>query len=349
MLGALGGPVLVASKGQETAGAAKRFLDAATEFEVLRVTELEHNAWLPLASNRCLTRRGDALIFASDRSGRAELYRHDFKANRDRQLTEAEGLDTNSFTLTAGDRAVVYCAGGKVLQTGGARDRAVFELPAGYGERPRLAVGDDGLTVVVSSWSGTKTQIWRTGKGAARLEERDGDIGSLLVRPRRPEVSYVAGGEARLLPLDGRKGRTLRTAPGEVMSALWTADGAALLYLLRPAAAGERPEIRELAPEGGQDALVAKTSNYGHFQRNGDATVFLGASASVASPHVLLLLRSVKRELTICEHRSSDARLTRAVLSPNSSRMVFLTDRHGRLVIYAMAVDRLIEETEDKT
>jgi hypothetical protein len=344
----MAGGVLEASKGQETPGAAKRFLDAATEFEVLRVTELEHNAWLPLPSNRCLTRRGDALVFASDRSGRAELYRHDFKANKDRQLTEVEGLDTNSFTLTAGDRAVVYCAGGKVYQTGGARDRTVFELPEGFSERPRVAAGDDGVTLVVSSWNGTKTQIWRTGRGAARLEEREGDIGSLLVRPRRPEVSYVAGGGVYLTPLDGRKGRRLPAAAGEVVSALWTADGAALLYLLRPAGEG-RPEIRELLPESGQDTVVAKTSNYEHFQRNGDATVFLGASASVASPHILLLLRSVKRELTICEHRSSDARFTRAVLSPNSSRMVFLTDRHGRLVIYAMAVDRLIEETEDKT
>jgi hypothetical protein len=29
--------------------------------------------------------------------------------------------------------------------------------------------------------------------------------------------------------------------------------------------------------------------------------------------------------------------------------MAFQTDRHGKLVIYSMAVDRLIEHTEDKS
>jgi hypothetical protein len=118
---------------------------------------------------------------------------------------------------------------------------------------------------------------------------------------------------------------------------------------VKPAEAGKLNEIREVVPEGGTDTLVAKTSQYVHFMRNGDATVFLGASGSQASPHLLVLLRSVKRELTICEHRCSDARLSRAVLSPNSVRVAFQTDRHGKLVIYSMAVDRLIEATEDNT
>jgi hypothetical protein len=29
--------------------------------------------------------------------------------------------------------------------------------------------------------------------------------------------------------------------------------------------------------------------------------------------------------------------------------MAFQTDRHGKMVIYSMAVDRLIEETEENT
>jgi len=53
--------------------------------------------------------------------------------------------------------------------------------------------------------------------------------------------------------------------------------------------------------------------------------------------------------LTICEHRCSDARLSRSVLSPNAARIAFQTDRHGKLVIYSMAVDRLIEQSEDNT
>lgn len=345
--GAVGG--LFGAKGQESAGEAKKFLDAATEFEILRVTDVGHNAWLPLASNRAFTRKGDGLLFASDAGGTAQLYRHDFKANRIRQMTEAAALNTNLFSWMPGDRGIVYADGRKVLQTGAARDRLVHEFSEEWGQSPRLAMSEDGLTIVVSSFNGTRTRIVVTGRGAGVAEEREGDIGTLYVRPKRAEVSYIAGGGLWRLPLGTKKGVRVKTAPGEVLSSHWTADGGMLLYLLRPEGPGRLTEIREVEPESGKDALVAKTSQYVHFVRNGDATVFLGASGSLASPHLLVLLRSVKRELTLCEHRCSDPRVSRAVLSPNSARMAFQTDRHGKLVIYSMAVDRLIEHTDDKT
>jgi len=348
-LGAGAGSALWAAKGQESAGEAKKFLDAATEFEILRVTDLAHNAWMPLASNRALSRKGEALLFASDAGGTApQLYRHDFKLNKVRQLTEAEKLNTNTFTLLAGDRNFLYIDGRK-LMAGGAAQRVVFEMPEEWSQLPRIAASEDGLQVVLSSSNGKKTRIVLAGRTGTVLEERDGDIGTLHVRPRRAAVSYVADGALRYLPLDTRKPVTLKTAPGEVLSAHWSPEGAALLYLLKPAESGRLTEIREYTMEGGKDVLVTKTSQYAHFQRNGDATVFLGASGSKASPHLLLMLRSVKRELTICEHRCSDARLSRAVFSPNSSRVAFQTDRHGNLVIYSMAVDRLIEQTEENT
>jgi len=349
LLGAVVAPTVWAAKGQESPGEAKKFLDAATEFEILRVTDLAHNSWLPLASNRAFTRKGDALVFASDAGGTPQLYRFDFKPNKMRQLTEAAALNTNTFTLTAGDRGLLYIDGRKVLQTAAARDRVVYELPEDWAQSPRIAMSEDGLTVVVSSSNGTKTRIVVTGRAAAALEERDGDIGTLYLRPRQAGVSYIAGGGLWYLPLGTKKPVALKTAAGEVLSSLWTVDGSSLLYLLKPAEKGKMTEIREIVPAGNKDSLVAKTSQFVHFQRNADATVFLGASGSVASPHLLLLVRSVKRELTICEHRCSDARLSRSVLSPNAARIAFQTDRHGKLVIYSMAVDRLIEQSEDNT
>lgn len=349
ILGAALAPVALASRSQETPGEAKRFLDAATEFEILRVTSLEHNSWMPLASNRALSRRGDWLLLASDAGGTAQLYRHDFKANRLRQLTEATALNTNSFTLTQGDRGFIYVDGRKVLYGGGTHDRVALELPEDWAQSPRVAVSDDGLTLVVSAYNGLKTRLTLAGRTASTILERAGDVGTLHVRPRRAEVSFLSDGRLWTVNLGTRKPLAMKTAAGEVLSSHWTADGAALLYLLRPAESGRLNEIRELLPDSEKDTLVAKTSQYTHFQRNGDATVFLGASGSKASPHILLMLRSVKRELTICEHRCSDARLSRAVLSPNSSRMAFQTDRHGNMVIYSMVVDRLIEETEDNT
>lgn len=339
---------LFAAKGQESPGEAKKFLDAATEFEVLRVTGLEHNAWLPLASNRAFTRKGEALLFASDAGGTPQLYRHDFKLNRIRQMTDAAALNTNLFQWTAGDKGILYLDGTKLTQTGGARDRVVHEFPAGWEQSPRMAVSEDGLTIAASSSNGQKTRIIVTGKAASALEDVNGDIGTLYVRPRHSGVSFISGGGLWYAATGARRAKQVKTAPGEVLSSHWTADGASLLYLLKPAEAGRLTEIRETVPETNKDSFVAKTSQFVHFVRNGDATVFLGASGSVASPHLLVLLRSVKRELTICEHRCSDARLSRAVLSPNSTRMAFQTDRHGKLVVYSMAVDRLIE-SEDNT
>lgn len=73
VLGASLGPLLWAAKGRESPGEAKPFLDGATEFEILRVTDLTHNAWLPLASNRAFFRKGEGLVFASDADGTAQL------------------------------------------------------------------------------------------------------------------------------------------------------------------------------------------------------------------------------------------------------------------------------------
>lgn len=350
LLGSAIGPAVWGAKGEESPGAAKRFLDAATEFEILRVTGLEHDAWLPLASLRAFTRRGEALLFASNAGGTPQLFRHDFKANRVRQLSDAAALNTNSFGWTTADRNFIYIDGRKVLLGGSARDRLVHELPEDWAQTPRIALSDDSTVVAVSSSNGTKTRvIVVSGRTSVFAEERAGDIGTFYMRPRRSALSFLADGSLWYLPLSTRQVARLQTAPGEVLSSQWTSDGALLLYLLKPAAAGRLTEIREFSPETGADTFIAKTSQFAHFQRNGDATVFLGASSSQASPHLMVLLRSVKRELTICEHRCSDARLSRAVFSPNSGRVAFQTDRHGKLVIYSMAVDRLIEETDDHT
>ncbi len=77
-----------------------------------------------------------------------------------------------------------------------------------------------------------------------------------------------------------------------------------------------------------------------------DSSVLVGASGSKASPYVLLLVRSVKRELTLCEHRASDPSRVTTIFSPNSQRIFFQSDQDGKMAIYAMLVDRLVETTE---
>ena len=94
------------------------------------------------------------------------------------------------------------------------------------------------------------------------------------------------------------------------------------------------------------DKLVAPTSQFYRFAPNANATVFLGASSSKASPTVLLLLRLTKRELTLCEHRSSDLQALNPRFSPDSQRILFQSDRNGQAALYTMKVDRLVEKTD---
>jgi oligogalacturonide lyase len=75
--------------------------------------------------------------------------------------------------------------------------------------------------------------------------------------------------------------------------------------------------------------------------------VFIGASASKASPYVLLLVRAVKRELALAEHRASDAAMVTPLFAPNSQSVFFVSDRHGKPAIYWMNVERFVSATEE--
>ena len=93
--------------------------------------------------------------------------------------------------------------------------------------------------------------------------------------------------------------------------------------------------------------MIAKTSQFISAAANADASVFAGASRSKASPYVLILLRSVKRELTLCEHRASDPGMVEPVFSPDSQSIFFVSDRHGKAALYRVHVERFVEETPE--
>src|SRR5262249_1036451 len=104
--------------------------------------------------------------------------------------------------------------------------------------------------------------------------------------------------------------------------------------------------LRENSPEEGTDRLLAKTSQFISVSPNSDASVFTGASRSRASAYVLILLRVVRRELTLCEHRASDASMVHPAFSPDSQNVLFVSDRHGKPAIYMIRVNRFVEQTE---
>ena len=177
------------------------------------------------------------------------------------------------------------------------------------------------------------------------LAESSEEISDPIARPQRGHVLYRRNGGLWLAHYDGRESEPMRVARGGIGPVYWSPDAKSFLYLNLPEERNQLNNIREFVPETGEDKLVDKTSQFVSFGMNSDASVFAGASGSKASPHVLLLLRTPPRELTLCEHRASDPVRVAPVFTPNSQRIVFLSDLHGKFAVYTMAIERFVEET----
>ncbi len=153
---------------------------------------------------------------------------------------------------------------------------------------------------------------------------------------------YHKGDSLWLVNYDGQSNQRLCVAQSGAGSAHWAPDGRSVLYL---AAKDKTVTLREIVPDTRQDQFVANTTQFISFAPNPDGTVFVGASRSLAAPYVLVLLRSVNRELTLCEHKSSDANLVSPIWSPTSQRIYFQSDRHGKAAICSVVLDKFIERT----
>ena len=330
----------------------KRFEDPTTEFVVSRLTDPAHAAWLPAFYNSAISRRGQFLLYSSERTGAAQAYRMDLKSGVSRQLTGAKELNAASCTLMP-DEHSFYCIDGRsVVQIGlGNQHRhEVYSVPSEYERANALGVTADGLSaaVIEEKSAGSRLRLVNLRNGEAiTLAESTDRFSDPIPRPRRAGILYLRGArELWLASFDATENRQLKLAPGKLGNALWSPDGRSVLYLNVPETPGQLNSIREYTPDTNQDRLVAPTSQFVCFNRNADGSVFTGASASKASPTVLLLLRSVRRELTLCEHRSAHPETASPIFSPNSQHVFFQGDRDGKMAIYSLPVERLVEATE---
>jgi oligogalacturonide lyase len=341
-----------AGRGQVNPSEIHRYADAATEFNIFRLTDPVHQSWLPGYSGRAVSRHGNFLIFSSDLSGSVQAYRMDLKTGQSRALTEAEHLDAGSLTLTPDERGFCFLDGGSLflINLSNLRSRAIYRPPDGAGPASGLSLSDDGLYAAFVERQQGKNRIqlisMRTGSAQALVESPE-PLSEPLPRPRRAGLLYRKGeDELWLVDFDGSGNRRLRLAPGGLANALWSSDGRSVLYLNIPSDRKQLNNLREHVPDTNEDRFISNTTQFAIFNRNGDSSVFVGASGSKASPYVLLLVRSVKRELTLCEHRASDPRLVAPIFSPNSQRVFFQSDRDGKMALYTLAVEKLVEETE---
>jgi len=336
-------------KGRIFPSAIKRFPDAATEFPVLRLTDPAHRSFLPASYARAINRHGNFLIYSTDLTGRFEVFRMDFKSGQSRQLTESEDLDPTAVTLFGEDRFFAYFDGKRLMNAAVAtfKAREIYQIPEGFERGRGMSVAEDGqFAAVVEKGARSRLQLVHVNDGSAvKLVESDEELHDPIPRPRRAAMLYRRGSEVWLVNYDAQQNYRLKLAEGETGPAKWSPDGRTVLYLNYPADPRKLHNLREFTPDTNEDRMIAETSQFVDFSSNMDASVFVGASGSKASPYVLLLVRSVKREMTVAEHRASNAAMVAPIFSPNSQRIFFGSDRDGKPAIYSMSVEKFVEET----
>jgi oligogalacturonide lyase len=345
------GACLAADERQSFPSEAKRYADEATENAVVRLTDPSHQSWLPACYCRPISRKSDFLLFSSDRSGAVLAYRLDLKNGQSRVVAETPALVTGSLSLAPDDREFAYLAGSSLYMArlNGGRPREVYRLEEGFKFGNGFSLSDDGLISAVveekAGMSRLRLITMRTGAAATLVESADA-ISDPQPRPKRAGLLYRRGDALWVVNYDAAQNRKLQIAPGGLGTALWSADGRTVDYLNIPADRKQLNNLREFTPDTNEDQFVSATSQFAVFNRNSDTSVFVGASSSKASPYLLLLVRSVKRELPLCGHRASDPRQVTTFFSPNSQRVVFQSDRDGKMALYSIVVDRLVEATE---
>lgn len=333
----LGAPLLAAGRGQVSPSERLRYADPATEGEVIRLTSPKVACVLPAAGHHCMSSRSNFLVHCSDRSGSWQLHRLELKNYESRQLTEEQNVLVSSPAMTADERTIYYAAGDtvKAVAVGGGRDRDVHQAAAAI---TAFNVTEDGLYATLAA-EGKLNLVPLLAKTPPKVLGAGASLDFLLPRPRRASLLYRDGASWRLAHFDGTVNRVLAPMEGSG-AAQWSTDGRMILYL-------KGSVITELDPDTGAEKTVAKTSAFAQFARNADGTVFAGLSGSKAQPHVLLLLRLTRRERTVSEHKAST--VAAPFFAPNSQRLFYQSDRDGKMAIYMVATDRLLEKTEEAT
>jgi oligogalacturonide lyase len=340
-------------KGRSVPMTALRYADPSTEFPVTRLTDPQFSSYFPHSYGHPISRKGNFCIFSSDLSGRMEAYRMDLKTGVSKQLTDAAALNPKSPALSTDERTLYYLDGNSLqsLAVQNLKSKEIYRVPEGFEPVSGLGLAEDSLyaALVEKKAMTYRLRLIRVADGVAvTLAEAEEEISHPIPRPKRASVLYRRPGTVWLSNYDAQQNYRLRLGEGTNPSALWSPDGHSVLYLNVPADSKKLRNLREYFPDTNEDKPIAETTQYACFERNADASVFAGASLSKASPHVLLMIRSVRRELTLCEHRSSDPSQVTPFFSPNSQHVYFTSDQHGKPALYGIPVEKLVAETADR-
>ena len=338
-------------KGEILSSDAERYSDPLTELEVFRLTKPDYRSTLTAYYNRGIAHSSGWMLCGSERTGSPQGFRLDLRSGEMTQMTQTEGLDASTLTLGPDNRSFCYLAGRSVyiLTVANLKERELYEVPEGWEPAGGMSVGPDGthVTLVERRGETSRLRMVTVRQGAVRTVVEAGfAMSAPMARPMRAQILYRQGREGLwMVNADGTQNRKLKPAAGGIGTPNWSSDGKTVLYLNFPEDRTQLNNLRELTPDTGVDKMIGKTSQFAAFGANRDASVFVGASRN-ASPAVLLLLRAGQRERTMCEHKASNAEAVAPLFSPDSQRIYFQSDRHGKAAIYSMHVEKLVEKTE---
>ena len=317
-----------------------RFSDPTTETIVVRLTNPATTSLLPAATNRFVSAKERFLVFSSDRTGTPTPFQIDLRTGIATAIVKTKNLHPDSMCLDEHGK-FLYLLDGTTLQEITLANRKIRTL------------AED-----ISAFSAEVPAQILVVRGG-RLEGLN-DPESVLAEDVEPSCLVRPGGGGCLFERQATSGREFWYVPtrpdaprkpvllakGRVSNPFWSPQGESLL-ILRDVPVGDVlvSEIHEIVPETGAEQCVARTSQFAAFAPNGDGSVYVGASRSKAQPTVILLVRSVRRELTLCEHRASHPVSVSPVFSPDSRRVYFQSDHQGKSALYSVNVELLVEPT----
>jgi oligogalacturonide lyase len=353
LLSAMAGARLLAEghKGEAFPSDSGRYPDPLTELDVFRLTKPDYTSGMTAYYNRGIAHNSGWMLVSCDRTGGPQAFRLDLKTGEMRQWSQSENLDGLTLTLTPDNRSYCYFAGRTlyIASVSGLKERELYTLPDGWERAGGMSVGPDGThaSFAESKGEGSRLRMVSLLQGIARtVLEAPLGMADPIARPMRAQLLYRQGADGLgMVNMDGTQNRKLKLAAGGIGTPNWSPDGKTMLYLNFPEDHKQLNNLREFTPDTGMDKLVGKTSQFAAFGANRDATVFVGASRNT-SRDILLLLRTGRSERTMCEHKASNPELVSPIFSPDSQRIYFQSDRHGKQAIYSMHVDKLVEKTD---
>jgi oligogalacturonide lyase len=324
------------------AGEFVRFLDPATETPVVRLTNPATSSLLPAPSNRFISSKRRFLLFSSDRTGTPTPFQLDLRSGRLRQLAQTSGLVARSLCMEDSERFVYFVDRGalKEVAIGNLKSRTLAEEVSAFS----AGKSSSGIALVRNG------RLEQLGGASSMLAENIGSSFGPLLRPGGKGCFFVRDVSAEerefwYAPLGEATNKPILLASGRLSNPIWSPDGHSLLFLSEVQKNVLLSEVHEVIPEAPAEQRVTPTSQFASFAPNGDASVFVGASRSKAQPNVVLLLRAVKRELTLCEHRASQPKSVSPLFSPDSRRVYFQSDHEGKSALYSVNVELLVEPT----